>query len=136
MGRFRVTIPVFQGGRIRGNILEADALLKQRQQELADLHAKIDYDVRTARLDLKAASDQVEVAKSQLDLAQQTLAQAQDRFAAGVVDNLEVVQAQDNVAAANDAYISSLYAHNVSKVQLARAVGVAEQAVMQYLGGR
>ncbi|HEV2177351.1 MAG TPA: TolC family protein [Terriglobia bacterium] len=131
-----LSLPLFQGGRIKGDIIEADALLKQRRAEVADLHARIDYEVRTARLDLKAASDQVGVAKSQLDLAQQTLAQAQDRFGAGVVDNLEVVQAQDNVAAANDAYISSLYAHNVSKVQLARAVGVAEQAVMQYLGGK
>ena len=131
-----LNIPVFQGGRITGDILAADALLKQRQAEVADLHAKIDYDVRTARLNLKAASDQVAVAKSQLDLAQQTLEQAQDRFTAGVVDNLEVVQAQDSVAVANDAYITSLYQHNVSKVQLARAVGVAEQAVMQYLGGK
>lgn len=129
-------IPIFEGGRIRADILAADAALQRRQSELDDLRAKIDQQVRTARLDLEAAADQVQVAKSQLDLAQQTLAQAQDRFAAGVADNLEVVQAQDAVASANEAYISSLYSHNVAKVLLARAVGVAEQAVTAYLGGK
>ena len=36
-------------------------------------------------------------------------------------------------AAANESYISSLYAHNLAKVELARAVGIAEPAVKQYL---
>jgi outer membrane protein TolC len=82
---------------------------------------------------LNAASEQVAVARQSLDLANQTLDQARDRFTAGVADNLEVVQAQETVAAANDSYISSLYAHNLAKVSLARAIGFAEQGVKQYL---
>jgi outer membrane protein TolC len=70
-----------------------------------------------------------------VDLAHETLAEAQDRFAAGITDNIEVVQAQESVSAADQAYISSLYTFNISKAQLARAVGVAEQAVRDYLGG-
>jgi len=50
--------------------------------------------------------------------------QAQDRFAAGVTNNLEVVQAQEAVAAATDSYLAALYAHNLAKLSLARAVGV------------
>jgi outer membrane protein TolC len=68
-----------------------------------------------------------------VDLAAQTLTQARDRFSAGVADNLEVVQAQEAVASANESYISSLYAHNLAKVELARAVGIAEEGVKQYL---
>ena len=78
----------------------------------------------------------MEVARSQVDLANQTLVQARDRFIAGVTDNLEVVQAQDSVASANESYISSLYAHNLAKVQLAQAVGSAEEGVKQYLHGK
>ena len=52
---------------------------------------------------------------------------------AGVTDNLEVVQAQESVAGAHESYISSLYAHNLAKVELARAIGNAEQGVKQYL---
>ncbi len=71
-----------------------------------------------------------------MDLAAETLSQARDRFAAGVTDNLEVVQAQDSVASANEAYISSLYAYNLAKVALARATGFAEEGVRLYLQGK
>ncbi len=87
-------------------------------------------------LDLAAAADQVEVARSSVDLANQTLVQARDRFAAGVTDNLEVVQAQESLASANESYISSLYSHNLAKVALATAIGIAEEGVKQYLQGK
>jgi len=129
-------VPIFQGGRVRGDVLQADAALQQRKQELENLRAQIDYSVRTALLDLKTAADQVAVAQSSVELAGQTLTQARDRFGAGVTDNIEVVQAQESVASANDAYIASLYAHNLAKVSLARAMGIAEQGVKEYLGGK
>ncbi len=89
--------------------------------------------MQNALLDLKAAAEQVEVAKTGLDYAQQTLEQSQDRFAAGVTNNVEVIQAQQQLASANEQYIASLYGHNIAKVLLARAIGNAEQAVKQYL---
>jgi len=129
-------IPIFAGGRSHADALQAEAALRQSRQQLANLRTQIDYEIRTALLDLNAASDQVQVAKSSLDLANQTLEQARDRFTAGVADNLEVVQAQETVAAANENYIASLYAHNVAKVSLARAIGFAEQGVRLYLEGK
>ena len=74
--------------------------------------------------------------ESNIDLANQTLAQAQDRFAAGVANNLDVVQAQESVASANQSYIASLYAYNFAKISLAQAIGVAEQSALQYLGAK
>jgi outer membrane protein TolC len=129
-------IPIFAGGKSHADALEAEANLRESRQQLENLRAQVDYDVRAALLDLSAASDQVQVAKAALDLANQTLVQARDRFTAGVTDNLEVVQAQEIVATANENYIASLYAHNVAKVSLARAIGFAEQGVRQYLEGK
>ena len=129
-------IPVFQGGKVHGDLLQADAHLHQTQERLSNLKAQIDYDVRTALMNLQTAADQVQVARSNIALANRTLTEAQDRFAAGVTDNIEVVQAQEAAANANEIYISSLYQHNLAKVALARAVGIAEQAVLQYLGGK
>jgi outer membrane protein TolC len=126
-------VPIFAGGRSRADALQAEATLRQSRQQLANLRSQIDYEVRTALLDLSAATDQVEVARTSLDLANQTLEQARDRFTAGVADNLEVVQAQEVLASANENYITSLYSHNVAKVALARAIGYAEQGVKQYL---
>lgn len=129
-------VPIFQGGKARGDIVQADAVLKQRQADLDNLRGQIEYDLRTAFLDVQTAADEINVATSSLDLAHQQLQQSQDRFAAGVADNLEVVQAQQAVAVADENYISSLYAHNYAKLSLVRAVGVAETAVMNFLGGK
>jgi outer membrane protein TolC len=131
-----LTIPIFQGGRTRGDIMQADALMKQRQSELDNLRGQIEYDLRTAFLDVQTAADEIDVATSSLKLANEQLQQSEDRFTAGVTDNLEVVQAQQAVAVADENYISSLYAHNYAKLSLVRAVGVAETAVMNYLGGK
>jgi outer membrane protein TolC len=130
-----VSIPIFTGGKVHGDILEADAQLKQARSQLGDLRGRIDYEVRSALLDLNSAAEQVEVARSSVELAEQTLVQSRDRFTAGVADNLEVVQAQESVAAAHDSYIQSLYAHNLAKVELAYAIGDAEQSVKRYLKG-
>jgi outer membrane protein TolC len=43
------------------------------------------------------------------------------------------VQAQQSLASANDQYISSLYGHNIAKLQLARALGVARTNYTLYL---
>jgi outer membrane protein TolC len=130
-----VNIPIFAGNRVHADVLQADAQLRQVRSQLGDLRGRIDYEVRSALLDLNAAAEQVEVARSSVDLAEQTLAQSQDRFAAGVADNLEVVQAQEAVAGAHENYIQSLYAHNLAKVELAYAIGDAEQGVKRYLKG-
>jgi outer membrane protein TolC len=135
---FAVTlnIPIYQGSRVRADKLQADSVLQQRKAELADLEGQIDDQVRTAFFNLKSSSELVSVAESNIDLANQTLAQAQDRFRAGVADNLEVVQAQESVATANQSYINSLYAFNLAKISLAQAMGVAEQSALQYLGAK
>ena len=130
-----INIPIFAGNKVHSDVLEADGQLKQARSQLGDLRGRIDYEVRTALLDLNAAAEQVEVARSSVDLAEQALAQSQDRFTAGVADNLEVVQAQEAVASAHESYIQSLYAHNLSKVELAHAIGDAEEGVKRYLKG-
>ena len=124
---------IFDGGRIGADVIQAKAALKQRQDELADLGGQIDYQVRAAFLDIQSAADQVAVAKSNLELANQTLEQARDRFSAGVTDNIEVVQAQQSVASANDNLISALFGHNLAKVALARALGAAEQGIQKFM---
>jgi outer membrane protein TolC len=130
-----ISIPIFQGGKVHSDLLEADAQLKQARSQLGDVRGRIDYEVRTALLDLTAAAEQVEVARSSVELAEEAFNESKDRFAAGVTDNLEVVQAQESVASANENYIQSLYAHNLAKVELAHAIGDAEQGVKRFLKG-
>jgi outer membrane protein TolC len=134
--RGTLAIPIFLGGSVHGQVLQADARLEQTRERLENLRAQIDADVRTALLNLESSSQQVDVARSNITLAEETLAQSRDRFTAGVTDTVEVVQSQQAVASAHEQYISSLYSYNFAKISLARAVGIAEEAVKQYFKGK
>lgn len=133
--RATLNIPIFTGGATRGDIFQAQSQLEQSREQLENLRGQIDADVRTALLNLQSSSDEVNVAKSNIDLAQQTLSQSRDRFSAGVTDSVEVVQSEEQVASANEQYISSLYNFNYAKIALARAMGGAEQGVKEYFKG-
>jgi outer membrane protein TolC len=121
---------------VRGAVARADAALAESRQQLENLRGQIDQEVRTALLDLQSAAEQVDVATSTVDLAAQTLHQAQDRFMAGVTDNVEVVQAQQSVADASDSFIASVYSYNLAALELARATGRAEAGVQEFGQGR
>jgi outer membrane protein TolC len=129
-------LPIFQGGRVHGDNLVADSLLVRAKQRLEDLRASIDQEVRDAFLDLQDTAQEVSVEQNAVRLATQTLQQSRDRFSSGVTDNIEVVQAQESLAGANDAYIASLYGYNVAKISLARATGFAESNYALYLKGK
>jgi outer membrane protein TolC len=131
-----INVPIFTGGRIKGDITQAQATMRQRKAEAENIRGQIDYDVRTAFLNLNAAKEQVNVAHQNVDLANENVARSKERFAAGVTDSVEVVQSEQSLASANDQYITSLYSHNLAKLGLARALGVARTNFSKYVGGR
>lgn len=131
-----LSIPIFTGNRVHGDIQQADARLQQARERLENLRGQIEADVRTALLNLESSAEQVKVARSNIDLADQTLTQSRDRFSAGVADTVEVVQSQEAVASAQEQYISSLYKYNFAKISLIRALGAGEQGVKQYFPGK
>ncbi len=130
-----VHVPIFDAGRSKGRALQADADVRGRRAEVEDLRAEIDYDVRSAFLDLTSTGEELQTATRARELAALQLTQSRDRFAAGVTNNIEVVQAQEAVTLANEQYIAAIYGYNVSKALLARSLGTAEETVQTFLGG-
>jgi outer membrane protein TolC len=130
-----ITIPIFKEAKFRGEAQVAQAALDQQKDQQSDLDAQIEADVRDALLDIASSEQQVLVAKSNVDLSKEVLSEAQQRYKAGVSDNLAVSDAQQTVAQANSQFVNSLYQHNVAKLNLARAMGVA-QNYKEYLGGK
>jgi outer membrane protein TolC len=128
-----VRVPIWQGGRTQGQIEVAEAALAQRRVELEDIKSRIESEVRNAYLDLQASTGQVQVARRNIDVSTQNLALTRQRFDAGVSDNVEVVQSQEALATANLDYINSVFAHNLAKLSLARAMGRAEESLPQFL---
>jgi outer membrane protein TolC len=130
------SVPLFEEAKLRGDAQQAQAQLNSQKAQLSDLRGQIDADIRDAFLDLNSAARLVEVARSNVQLAAQTLSDAQERYSAGVSDNLAVVQAQATVAQADSQYVASLYQHNVAKLSLARAMGVVDTRYQEFLGGK
>ena len=128
-----LSVPIWQGGRTEGDIKQAQAALAQRQSELEDLKGQVESDVRNAFLDLQAATSQVKLAQRNLQVNQETLDLTRQRFDAGVTDNVEVVQAQESLTSANLDVINSVFAHNVAKLSLARAIASAADNLQQFL---
>ena len=120
-----VSVPILQVAKTRGDIRVADASLESQKARYSDQVQQVNQDVRDALLDIQAARQLVETTKSNVDLANEALSEAQQRFRAGVADNLAVSDAQAQTQQAYDQYISALYQHNMAKLSLARATGTA-----------
>jgi len=130
------TLPATRPPWKSGKVLAADAALQSARAGVEDLRGRIDYDVRVAGLELKAAADRQAVAESARALAREQLRQAQDRFAAGVANNVDVVLAQEAVARAEEDWISTVYDFNLARATLGRAVGLVEDAFRQLVRGQ
>jgi len=91
-----------------------------------DIRAQVGFEVQVAQAELDAAAHEVEVANLAVSLSSEALTQARHRFEAGVSNNIEVINAQDELARANDNQISALFRMNQSRADLARATGQLE----------
>lgn len=129
-------MPIFEEAKLRGDARQSQSQLDQARAKLSDIQGQIGADVRDSILDIQSAAKQVQVARSNVDLAKEALSEAQQRYKAGVSDNLAVSQALQSMAQADDQYVSSLYQHNIAKLSLARALGVADQKYQVYVGGK
>jgi outer membrane protein TolC len=132
----QVSAPVLQIAKTKGQEQVADAQYEQARAKLSDQIQQVNQDVRDSLLDIQSAAKLVESTHSNVELANEALSESQQRFHAGVSDNLPVSQAQSQTEQANDQYISALYQHNVAKLSLARALGVAQSNYKDYLGGK
>jgi outer membrane protein len=122
-----VNMPLFTGGRIHAEVVRADLEIKKLEQQKDDLRNQIALDVKTALLNLQSARNEVQVANLGVQLSKEEVDQARDRFKAGVANNIEVIQAQDSLARANDNQIAALYRFNQARADLARSIGQMEK---------
>ena len=129
-----LSVPLFREARLRGDIQSAQAQLDAVNEQIGDLRARIDQQVRSALLDVNANQRLVDVARSNVELATRAVSDETDRVNAGVDDNLPLVAAQATLAAAQSNLVESLYQYNLSKLALARAAGVIELEYRVYLG--
>jgi outer membrane protein len=129
--RVNMMVPIFTGGRLRAE-RKSTALAEQRtQKQLAQERNQVTEQVRDGQVELQSALHQVDLGRQEVQLANEEVTLSQGRFQSGVTDNIEVTQAQDSLARANDTEIGALFRYNIARAQLAHAVGSVEQTYTQ-----
>lgn len=129
-------LPLFKEAQFRGDRDVAEAQKMTAMDRLADLQQQIDQQLRDSMLDITSSIELVKVSKQNVDLATRALSDANDRFAAGVEDNLPVVQAQATLSQAQSQLISDTLAYNQAKLALARNLGIVDTQYKTYLHGK
>ncbi|MDA3919061.1 MAG: TolC family protein [Salinisphaera sp.] len=123
----QLNIPIFDGGAIAGHIDTAASQLDQQRIRYRDTREQIEQDVRTSRQTMHTLSAQVRAARASLTLAKDELRRSSDRFQHGVADNLELVDAQSSLADARNTRINALAEYTRARINLAAALGRAQQ---------
>ncbi len=126
--------PIFREAAQRGEEQSAVAQLMTLRAQEGSLRGTIDSQIRNSLLDIASSQQLVMVSESNVGLAQQELSDARDRFAAGVSDNLEVVDALATVTGAQAQLVNALFQYNTAKVALARGTGVLQTRYRAFLG--
>lgn len=123
----QLNVPLFNGGLTRGRIAVAESRTRQTELELGSVRGQVEEDVRLAFSALRTTAEQVTAAGQAVTLAQRELEMARDRFRAGVGDNVEVVAAQAALSNARSSEVTALAQYNAARLNLAAALGRAEQ---------
>ena len=121
-----VKLPLFTGGLVSSRIAKAKAELAKVQEDRREMESQVSMEVQTAQAELDSARNEVDVAAQTTNLASEALLQARHRFEAGVSNNIEVINAQDELARASDSRINALYRLCQAHADLAKAMGRME----------
>jgi len=122
-----IDFPLYTGGRIRGEIVEAEGALREARALLDQNRSQIETDVLTAISGVEWALKEVETSARNMELSRHEVKFTRARFGQGIADNTEVVNAQDRLTQADDAHIQAQYLLGLARANLARATGAAEK---------
>ncbi len=118
-----LSVPIFNGFYTHGKINEAKGLLTSVSIGLNQLKDGIRLEVEQAYLNLHQSRETVETGKETVQKAERSAEIAQDQYAAGYINSLDMLQARLALTQARTGYLKSLYDFIVAKAQLEKAMG-------------
>jgi len=116
-------IPLFDGFLTTSKIKEARAAAKKLDILKKKLMNGVKIEVRNAALNLKAAQNMVESQKENVNRAKEAYNIIQKKYSSGEAAQLDLLDAQLALSAAQVNYAQSLYDFTVAKSKLEYAVG-------------
>ncbi|MFQ5792840.1 MAG: TolC family protein [Acidobacteriota bacterium] len=120
----RVSIPLFTGGVLTGQVGEAKARLARARERLRQLRLSVSRGVQEAFFRVKDAEERIVAAQAALQQAAEALRieRLKLEVGKGIVEELLIAQRAELEARAN--YFSALAEANIASMALRRAVGV------------
>jgi outer membrane protein TolC len=118
-----LNLPILSGGSTRGQIQEARGRQSAAQSQYDDIRIQVEEDVRLALHTLSAEVDEVKAADIKVQLAERELQLSQNRYSAGLGDNVEVVTAQASLADARRSRVDARARYADAEANLAAALG-------------
>lgn len=119
----RAAMPLWEGGRIRGEIIEARSQLEQFYLRETSLKLAIELEVRQALNNLEVALEILETTELVIEQAREALRLAENRFNVGETTQLDVLASQLELTQAQLEKITVARDYHIQRVLLDRALG-------------
>lgn len=113
----------YDGGRSEAEAAAAQSRVQQAKLQLDDLRIQVENDVRDAYSLLQTAEQSKITANQAVALAGQELEMSQDRFNAGLTDNVEVLAAEAALTRARFKLLEAVADYDLGLIRLASASG-------------
>jgi outer membrane protein TolC len=117
-------------GRTKGQVIQASARLAEIEARADQERLNIEGEVRQAFFDYDEASQILETSQLVVKQASEALRLAQNRFEAGALTQLEVLQSRLELTRAQLEEVQSLHTYNVAIARLRQAVGTISREVI------
>ena len=124
MAGVTVEIPLFDGLRREGRLIQEKAALKQQRILLLDTQERALLEIRQALLSLRDAEELVDSQRLNLKRAAEGLRLAEVNYREGVSTTVAVTDARAALTRARGLYYQAIYAHTTARLALQRAMGI------------
>jgi len=122
-GLLTLGFPIFQGGRRKAEIQEAQWQSRRNKLEITNLRNSINSEYANALASYKSNWANYTALKENLDLAREVYDVIQLQYRSGIKTYLEVINSETDLRTAQINYYNSLYNLLASKIDLQRALG-------------
>jgi len=116
-------LPLYDGGRKAGLMVQAQSRLRAAEQSLAQLENNVKLEIQSAWDVLRASSDSIAAARLNVKQAERVLEMMQANYRYGAATTLDVIDSQTSLSAARNTENNATYIYEVAKARLRLASG-------------
>ncbi|MFP3948609.1 MAG: TolC family protein, partial [Longimicrobiales bacterium] len=120
----QLSFPIFEGFSRQRRVEEARVQARAAEESRRGEELRLRTEVVTAHGNLDAAWEVVQIEERNRELAQEQLELARERYSLGAAPFLELLDAQNSVAAAERDYLDAVYDFHAARADLERASGI------------